>query len=110
FLNIKKIKINKELIKKYKGRAKGMVISNTILTFSGLLPILFISKQYGATSLGQFSLVMATIFLPSGLVGAAVGNVFYQRSANLWNTGSYIELKNLWQDTLIKLIFFAIPT
>lgn len=110
FTNIKKITINKELIKSYKGRSGGMVFSNTILSFSGLLPMLFISKQYGVTTLGQFSLVMATVFLPSGLIAKAVGNVFYQRSAQLWNTRNHIELKKLWKDTLIKILIFAIPT
>ncbi|MEZ2691702.1 lipopolysaccharide biosynthesis protein [Psychrobacter faecalis] len=107
--NIKKINIDKKLLNVYRGRAKGMVLSNTILSFSSLLPMFFISKQFGANTLGQFSLVMATVFLPSGLIGSAVGNVFYQRSAQLWNLKNFIGLKYLWTETLVKLILFGLP-
>jgi O-antigen/teichoic acid export membrane protein len=107
--NIDSIEIDRKVISKYSGRSKGMVISNTILTVSGLLPILFIGKYYSLNTLGQYSLVMATVFLPSGLIGSAVGNVFYQRAAVYWSEGDVMGLKNLWQETLIKLIVVAIP-
>lgn len=105
----KEIKINKYLISIYKARSIGMIVSNTILTCSGLLPILFISKQYNTDILGQFSLVMATVFLPSGLIGRAVGNVFYQRSAKLWNMNDFEGFKEIWTETFIKLLVFALP-
>ncbi|MDP1334928.1 hypothetical protein Q6252_27990, partial [Klebsiella pneumoniae] len=52
--------------------ANSMVVSHLFLTVSGSLPILFISYQYGVEKLGQFTMVMATIFLPSGLIGVAI--------------------------------------
>lgn len=110
FHNIRSVSINTSLINNYIARSKGMVASNTILSFSALLPMFFISKQYGAEFLGQFSLVIATVFIPSGLIGSAVGSVFYQRSARLWNVKAYFELKKLWLETVTKLLIFAIPT
>lgn len=109
FSDIKNINIDKRLVSRYVSRSKGLVISNTILSVSGLLPIMFITKNYGSNSLGQFSLVLATIYLPSGLIGSAVGNVFYQRAAVLFNRLEYLELRELWSDTIKKLLIFAIP-
>lgn len=108
--NVRDIDNNKRLVKIFAKRSIGLVSSNTILSISGLLPLIVISKQYGANNLGQFSLVMSTIFLPSGLIGSAVGNVFYQRTAKLWNNKEFDSLKKIWKDTIIKLLMFAIPT
>lgn len=108
--NIKNISSDKILVKIFAKRSIGLVSSNTILSISGLLPLIIISKQYGANNLGQFSLVMSTIFLPSGLIGSAVGNVFYQRTAKLWNSKDSDGLKKIWKDTILKLLLFAIPT
>jgi len=93
----------------YRTRSIGLVVSNTILTASSLLPLIFISSQYGSNVAGQFALVLATVFLPSGLLGAAIGNVFYQRAAALWNDGELKLLKSLWRETLVKLVIIALP-
>lgn len=97
------------LVRLYRGRAIGMIIANTLLTCSSLIPLYVIGTMYGAVSLGQFSLVMATIFLPSGLIGSAVGNVFYQRAGLYWNKQQIVGLKSLWYQTIIKLIVLAFP-
>ena len=107
--NFNNIETDKRVIAKYSGRSKGMIFSNTILTLSGLLPILFIGKYYSLNALGQFSLVMATVFLPSSIIGSAVGNVYYQRAAIFWNEKDIIGFRGLWRETLIKLIVVAIP-
>lgn len=104
-----KHKINWNLIKLYRSRAVGMILANTMLTFSGLIPLYLISNMYGAVTLGQFSLVMATIFLPSGLIGSAVGNVFYQRAGVYYNEKELESLKKLWSETIIRLMVFALP-
>lgn len=101
--------ISLDLIKIYRSRAVGMILANTMLTFSGLIPLYLISTMYGAVTLGQFSLVMATIFLPSGLIGSAVGNVFYQRAGVFYNERELDSLKKLWSETITRLIFFALP-
>lgn len=102
--------VNKSFISIYKNRSVGMVISNSILAITSLLPILFITKYYDTDALGQFALVLSTIFLPSGLIGQAVGNVFYQRSAVIWNNRDYHALTLLWKETIFKLLIFAVPS
>jgi teichuronic acid exporter len=104
-----KQEIRFDLIKLYRSRAVGMILANTMLTFSGLIPLYLISSMYGAVTLGQFSLVMTTIFLPSGLIGSAVGNVFYQRAGVFYNERELESLKNLWSETIIRLMVFALP-
>ncbi|MFL1915359.1 lipopolysaccharide biosynthesis protein [Plesiomonas shigelloides] len=101
--------VNKGLIQFFRSRASGLVIANTILTASSLIPIYVIKTMYGENTLGQFSLVMSTIFLPSGLIGSAIGSVFYQRMGMLWNQGNYSEMKTLWFETIKKLVIIAIP-
>ena len=101
--------ISLDLIKIYRSRAVGMILANTMLTFSGLIPLYLISSMYGAVTLGQFSLVMATIFLPSGLIGSAVGNVFYQRAGVYYNEQELGSLKKLWSETIMRLMLFALP-
>lgn len=97
------------LVTLYSRRASAMVFANTLLTCSSLIPLYFISNQYGAVTLGQFSLVMVTIFLPSGLIGSAVGNVFYQRAGSLWNEENVNDLKALWFQTFARLLFLSLP-
>ena len=99
----------KQLVRVYRGRATGMIIANTLLACSSLIPLYVIGLMYGSATLGQFSLVMATIFLPSGLIGAAVGSVFYQRAGQLWNEQKIDDLKQLWAQTLVKLMVIALP-
>lgn len=97
------------IISRFKARSVAMVFSNTVLSLSSALPIFYIGANYGANSLGQFALVTATIFLPSGLIGAAVGNVFYQRAALLWNQGEFTALSSLWINTVSKLLLGSFP-
>ena len=40
------------------------------------LPALFIAKIFGSNVLGNFHFVMLTLYLPSGLIGSAIGQVF----------------------------------
>lgn len=99
----------KELVHRFRSRAVGMVISNTLMATSMALPIFFIGRLYGAEELGHFFLVTTTIFLPSALVGTAIGSVFYQKSAQLVNDREYENVIELWKNTLFKLVVFAIP-
>src|SRR4029079_6292625 len=46
-------------------------------------------------------------FLPSGLVSAAIGNVYYQRAAKQWAEGQ--AFLPLWRDTLHKLALIGVP-
>lgn len=87
--------------------ANAMVMSHIFLTISSAAPIFFISYQYGVQTLGQFTMVMATIFLPSGLLGLAIGQVFYQRAAQYFQEGQ--DIKHLWWGTVRKLVIFGFP-
>lgn len=87
--------------------ANAMVLSHLFLTVSGSLPIFFISYQYGVEELGQFTMVMATIFLPSGLIGVAIGQVFYQRAAQQFRESN--DIVPLWRETVRRLVFFGAP-
>ncbi|MCJ8168338.1 lipopolysaccharide biosynthesis protein [Atopomonas sediminilitoris] len=97
------------LISKFKSRSLGMVLSNSLLVAASLVPLSFIGSNYGANALGQFSLVMATVFLPSALVGSAIGSVFYQRAAILWHEKTYLDLHTLWLYTVRNLFLIAVP-
>lgn len=105
--NFKKIHGNKCLIDIYRARSNGMILSNVLLIIAGIIPIIFIDKEFGSTALGNFSLAMATIFLPSTLIGSAIGNVFYQKSAILFNEKKYDEINKLWGETLFSLLKIA---
>jgi len=94
-------------LKEHAHGAHALVVSHLLVTMSSAAPIFFISAAYGAEVLGQFSMVLATIFLPSGLIGAAIGQVFYQRAAS-----HHLEpmlLRSLWRLTVRRLAIFGIP-
>ncbi|AUZ60667.1 O-antigen flippase Wzx [Pseudomonas sp. XWY-1] len=93
--------------KKHASGANAMVMSHVLVTVSSAAPIFFISAVYGTEVLGQFSMVMATIFLPSGLIGAAIGQVFYQRAAS--HAEEPLVLRGLWNMTIRKLTLFGVP-
>lgn len=97
------------LLRQYKSRSVGMILSNCILTAATLIPLVFIGAKYGSNSLGQYSLVISTIFLPSALIGSAVGSVFYQKAASYWNEDRKTEITSLWYYTLVKLFFLSAP-
>jgi len=62
-------------------------VSNLISLFSGIAPMIFIADRYGANALGQYGLVVSTLYLPSVLLGQAIGQVYYQRACRLHGDG-----------------------
>lgn len=109
FANTDKNELTNNIIKEFRSRSNGMVASNVILLITSMAPIFYIEKNFGNRVLGNYSLVMATIFLPSGLIGSAIGSVFFQRSAGMLNEGSDSEIINLWKTTIKKLIYIGLP-
>ena len=93
----------------FSSRANALVCSNILVSISTALPVFFIGSQFGENTLGQYALVMSTLFLPSSLLGAAIGNVFYQRAALQWKERDIKSLIELWKETLIKLAILGIP-
>lgn len=104
------VKASGNLTSPFKDHAHGahaLVASHVLVTISSAAPIFYISAVFGTEILGQFSIVMATIFLPSGLIGAAIGQVFYQRAASHYDEP--LLLRSLWSLTVRKLAIFGAP-
>ncbi len=96
-----------EVARKHFKLASSMSISHAMLAITSALPALFISGMYGSDSLGQFSLVMSTLCVPSGLIGVAIGQVYYQRAAQKFASGETFE--RLWFDTTKGLVCIGAP-
>jgi len=84
-----------------------MVISHLLMSCTAIIPTLFIARAYGTATLGQFTLAAMTIYLPSGLIGNAIGQVYYQRAAEKWASGE--SFAGLWRSTALRLFLIAAP-
>jgi teichuronic acid exporter len=95
-------------VQRHYGRlATSTVISHVLSTSAFAIPQIAIARLYGADVLGQFALALATVFLPSGLIGGAIGQVYYQRAAKQWADGS--AFLPLWGDMVRKLLMIGVP-
>jgi O-antigen/teichoic acid export membrane protein len=97
----------KRMQKEYRRLATSTVFSHILSTAAVTLPQIAIAKLYNSDVLGNYALVIATIYLPSGLLGTAIGQVYYQRASALWAEGKDFNL--LWKETVKKLITIGIP-
>lgn len=87
--------------------ANSTVLAHLLSSLAIATPQIAIARLYGEIVLGQFALVLATIYLPSSLLGAAIGHVYYQRAAQLHSQGkSFFEL---WRATAYKLALIGLP-
>jgi teichuronic acid exporter len=93
--------------RQYGKLASSTVVSHLLSTSAVAVPQIALGRLYGADVLGQFALVLATIYLPSGLLGAAIGQVYYQRAAASWANNE--PFHGLWRDTLRKLLLIGVP-
>lgn len=82
-------------------------LSNLISMFSGMAPMIFIADHYGANALGQYGLVVSTLYLPSLLLGQAIGQVYYQRACRLQGDG--VPFKDLVIATSLSLAKVGVP-
>lgn len=87
--------------------ATSTVLAHVLSTSAIALPQVAIARLYGADMLGQFALVIATIFLPTGLLGVAIGHVYYQRAARTWAEGA--PFFSLWREMALKLLMIGVP-
>lgn len=92
---------------RYGRLATSTVLAHLLTTSAIAMPQIAIAHLYGADVLGQFALALATIYLPSGLLGAAIGQVYYQRAAQVWAEDS--PFFTLWRSTAHKLIMIGVP-
>jgi len=93
--------------RRYFKMASATVVSHLLSTTATTIPLVGIAQMYGTEELGQYALVLATIYLPSGLLGAAIGQVYYQRAAQAWANNE--SLVPYWKTTVTKLLFIGIP-
>lgn len=84
-----------------------MVFSHLMATCTAALPSVFIAHEYSKETLGQFALVISTIYLPAGLIGTAIGQVYYQRAAEHWAKGE--NFAHIWRSTAKRLIIMGLP-
>jgi teichuronic acid exporter len=87
--------------------AGALVVSHLFMSCTAAIPTLFISHAYGADLLGQFALAFQIVFIPSSLLGSAIGNVYYQRAAEFWAKGE--SCAGLWRSTARRLIMIGVP-
>lgn len=92
---------------RYGRLATSTVFAHLLAASSVTVPQVAMAHLYGADAVGQFALVLATIYLPSGLLGAAIGQVYYQRAAQQWADGS--SFFALWRATVNKLLIIGVP-
>lgn len=93
--------------KNYKRFSLSIVYSTLICTITISLPAIFISHMYDKNVLGQYSIVLLTIYLPSSLIGGAIGQVYYQRAAEQWHSKE--NFLSLWKITSKKLVILGLP-
>lgn len=91
----------------YQRQSASMVLSHILSTLTGLVPVVVMANLYGSSVLGQYALVMATVFLPAGLVGTAIGQVYYQRAAA--DYARHVLMLPLWRSTASKLAIIGAP-
>lgn len=80
--------------------------SNLVSLVSGVAPMVFIADRYGTAALGQYGLVVSTLYLPTTLLGQSIGQVYYQRACRQHSEGQNFSL--LLLTTSRHLLYIAI--
>ncbi|MBF9254966.1 oligosaccharide flippase family protein [Pontibacter sp. 172403-2] len=70
-------------------------------------PVFILSTYFSIASAGLFGLTYRIVNIPLSLISSAVGQVYYQKIAELKNEGQ--DLRPLVIDTAKKLFFLSIP-
>ena len=97
----------KKLAFSYLRLSSSLVVSHIMLTLTTSIPLFLIVKMYGNETLGNFTLVVSTLYLPTSLVGNAIGQVYYQRAAKCRSNGQ--NFNDLWQSTAKHLLVIGTP-
>lgn len=90
---------------------KNFPLFNTLMgllnTLSNQLPIFLLTRFFGLSSAAYYGLANRIIGAPTGLIGQSVGQVFYQKAADVYNKkrGFYPFVKNIY----LKLFWTALP-
>jgi len=90
------------------GRLAGsLTVSQALLACTGIIPLVLVAHAYGPEVLGQYALANQSIYLPTALLGTAMGNVYYQRASIRWAQGQ--DFSALWRSTSKRLILIGLP-
>lgn len=100
-------KVYLRLAKKYGKMSGSMALSHVLMSCTSLIPIVYITREYGAATLGQYALASQVVSLPSALLGSAIGSVYYQRASACWARG--LSFGDIWQSTAKKLLLIGLP-
>jgi O-antigen/teichoic acid export membrane protein len=76
-----------ELAKKHSDFPILRTPQNLINAFSQSLPVLLLASFFGAASAGQYTIALAALGLPSGLIAGSVMSVFYPKITEAINNG-----------------------
>lgn len=93
-------------LKKLSKRAFALVFSHFMLVFTQLLPLQYISTNFGKNTLGQFSLTLITLSLVISIGSEPIGKIYFQRMVN---TKSREEKLELWTKTIKLAILISLP-
>ena len=97
----------KRIFRRYFSLGGALMVSHILLSCTTAIPSIFIARHYGAETLGQYALAFQAVCLPSSLLGAAIGNVYYQRASECWAQG--VSFSEVWKTTAKKLIIIGLP-
>lgn len=96
----------KRIAKVYFRLGGSLVISHGLLSFTMAIPSIFISRNYGAETLGQYALSYFVVCFPSTILGGAIGNVYYQRASERWAQGRSIG--DIWRSNARKVLIIGL--
>lgn len=93
--------------KRNKHYIKYQMPNNIITNLKNQLPVFLIEHLWGTTILGQFSITVKVLQLPTNLLGTSVGRVFFQNISRMKMEGKNIKdytYNNIIKGTLIGII------
>lgn len=93
-------------LKSFSKRSCALVYSHIMLVFSQLLPLQYIGTNFGKNTLGQFSLVLATLSIVITIGSQPMGKIYFQRMVNIKSNKEKLEL---WTKTLKLSVLVSLP-
>ena len=89
------------VMRRYSREAASYLYSHFLVIIYSIIPMAVMSRMYGPELLGQYSLAVATIFLPSSVLSVALGNVYVERAVKARLASDNIV--SLWPPVLAPL-------
>jgi len=101
-----KIYIKESLLANRKG-AYSFSLSNLIQSITGIIPVYTISLLFGLETLGQWSMAISILSLPTSMLGSAIGSVYFQKSFKIKSIKGNID--GIWIETIRFLLIIGLP-